>query len=313
MHTVAVLAYDDVIAFDLASAVEVFRWVEDTEGQRAYDVMVAATQASVTTGPLTLGTEHDLGALRHADTVIVPGRYRPEARPDPAVLDALKSAYQAGTRIASICVGAFDLARAGLLDGRRATTHWRSAGEFASMFPAVLLDANALWVDEGQVLTSAGAAAGIDLCLHLVQNDLGAAAATAAARSAVVPLVRAGGQAQYIDHDLTPHDDRLTEVLEWMELRIAQPLTLRSIAAAANLSPRTLSRRFRDHLGTSPMSWLAMARLRVACSLLEVTDDSIEDIAARSGLGSSSNMRAVFTTHLGTSPTAYRLAFRAAH
>ena len=198
MHTVVVLALSDVIAFDLATAVEVFSRVPLPDGTNGYRVLVCGATPTVAAGPLSIGTEHGLDALAAADTIVVPGRNESAADVPGEVLAALRRAYERGTRIASICSGAFTLAEAGLLDGRRATTHWVAADIFHARYPAVDLDPDVLYVDDGQILTSAGASAGLDLCLHMVQLDHGSSIAATAARLAVAPLHRSGGQAQFI-------------------------------------------------------------------------------------------------------------------
>lgn len=312
MHEVVVLALDDVIAFDLATAVETFRSVRRADGSPGYQVSVAGPGPLVRSGPMSIKLDLNLDALTAADTIVIPGRDDPTAGIDPAVLTALTQAAGRGARLASICVGAFDLAATGLLDGRRATTHWRAAALLAERHPAIRVDPAVLYVDEGSVLTSAGAAAGLDLCLHLVDSDYGAAVAMDTARAAVMPLFRDGGQAQFIDHATGLSSTSLAPVLEWMEAHLAQPVSLDVIAERAHLSARTLSRRFRDQLGTTPSAWLTRARLRRARSLLESTDDSIDRIAAATGLGSGANLRARFQAELGTTPTGYRRAFRTA-
>ena len=310
MHTVAVLALEDVILFDLGTPVEVFGRARLLDGRPAYRVLVAGPDPEVAAGPVTVGVPHGLDALETADTVIVPGLNDP-LRPVPdEVVAALVAAHAAGTRLASICVGSFTLAATGLLDGRRATTHWRSSELLAARFPAVEVDAAALFVDEGQVLTSAGASAGIDLCLHLVRRDHGAAVAADAARSAVLPLTRSGGQAQFIVRDaLGAGDATLSATLAWIEDHAHRPLSLQEIADQAGVSTRTLNRRFREQTNMTPLEWLGAARIRLAQSLLETTSHPVERIAHQTGFGSAANFRAKFRAALDTSPAAYRLAF----
>jgi len=256
---------------------------------------------------MLLGVPHRLTELRDADTIIVPGRTDPSVPISQETIDELKDAARRGVRIASICVGALDLAATGLLDGLRATTHWRAAGLLASRHDRVEVTPDALFVDNGQFLTSAGAAAGIDLCLHLIDRDHGAAAAVEAARTTVVPLTREAGQAQYIKDD-TLGDSSLTAALQWIDEHARQPITVADMAAAASVSARTLNRRFLAELGLPPSRWLARARVRIAQQLLETTDYPIERVAAESGLGSMSNLRARFTEIVGTSPSRYRRA-----
>ncbi|MBX6382130.1 MAG: helix-turn-helix domain-containing protein, partial [Microbispora sp.] len=231
----------------------------------------------------------------------------------PEVLEALREAAARGTRLASICAGAFTLAAAGLLDGLRATTHWAAAPELARRFPAVDVRPDVLYVDNGQVLTSAGAAAGLDLCLHMIRRDHGSAVAADAARLSVMPLEREGGQAQFIvhEHPPVPSGSLLEPVLAWIEDNLDRDLTLREMAARAGMSERTFGRRFRQQTGTTPLQWLLRARVRRAQYLLENTDHGIERIAAQAGFGSPTAFRERFKRVVGTTPQAYRSSFRA--
>lgn len=307
MHTVAVLALDGVIAFDLATPIEVFGRTTTEAGDPAYDVLVAGPRRSVAAGPIALTVPHGLDRLRSADTVIVPGRSDPTAPLDPRAADALRAAAERGARIASVCVGAFDLAATGLLDGLRATTHWRAAALLAARHPEVEVDAAALYVDNGRILCSAGAAAGLDLCLHMIERDHGGAVAAAAARTTVVPLTREAGQAQYIRDDELGRTG-LAATLRWVEAHAGEDVTIGDIAKAAAVSTRTLNRRFAVELGLTPSAWLTRARVRRAQHLLETTPWSVDRVAAESGLGSSSNLRARFSAVVGTSPSRYRTA-----
>ena len=311
MRSVVVLALDDVIAFDLATAVETFRWARLSNESAAYELTVAGPASPIRSGPISIGLDHGVEAFSEADTIIIPGRDDPTRSVPVEVLDALNAAHHRGVRLASICVGALDLALTGLLDGRRATTHWRAVPLLRSRHPAVIVDPAVLYVDEGSILTSAGAAAGLDLCLHMIEADYGAAVALDASRAAVMSMAREGGQAQFISQPpaAMPEDASLALVLEWMQTHLSEPLTLSDIANAAHLSVRSLSRRFRDQLGLTPLQWLTAARLRLARSLLETTDHSIEAIAVYAGLGSAANLRARFSADLATSPSAYRRSF----
>jgi transcriptional regulator GlxA family with amidase domain len=307
VHTVAVLALDGVIVFDLSTPVEVFGRTLTTEGTAAYEVFLAGPSTTAKAGVTTLSVPNSLSRLVGADTVIVPGRDDPTAPIEPEVIDALRAAAARGARIASICVGALDLAVTGLLDGHRATTHWKATDLLAARHPAVTVDAAALWVDNGQLLCSAGAAAGVDLCLAMVAHDLGGLIAAETARSAVVPLTRDASQAQYIrDDDLGTTG--LTATLVWIEKHASKPVTAADIARSAAVSTRTLNRRFADELGTTPIGWLTRTRVRRAQNLLESTDWPVERIARESGLGSAQNLRARFGEIVGTSPSRYRLA-----
>lgn len=303
----AVLALDGVIAFDLCTPIEVFGRTPDAHRAPAYDVVVAGPRRTATAGPTALSVPHSLDRLIEADTVIVPGRTDPSTPPDPRAVKALRAAASRGVRIASICVGAFDLAATGLLDGLRATTHWQAASLLAARHPDVQVDAAALFVDNGQILCSAGAAAGIDLCLHMIARDHGGAVAAEAARTAVVPLTRDGDQAQYIRDDQLGSIG-LTATLEWIEEHAHQPVTVADIARATTTSTRTLNRRFARELNSTPSGWLTRARVRRAQRLLETTDWPIERIASESGLGSAPNLRARFAGLVGISPTRYRAA-----
>jgi transcriptional regulator GlxA family with amidase domain len=310
MHTVAVLALDDVIPFDLATPLEVFGRVRLPGGEPAYRVLVCGPP-EVRAEAFTLRPDHDLGTAVHADTVIVPGCADPHARVPDDVIDTLRAAAANGARIASICAGALVLAATGLLDGLRATTHWLGVAELAARHPAVDVDPNVLYVDNGQFLTSAGAAAGLDLCLHLVRRDHGSAVAADAARLAVMPLEREGGQAQFIVHDQppVPRGAELEPLLRWLAENTGHDLTLADIAAHAGMSTRTLNRRFREQTGTTPLQWLHRARVRQAQHLLENTTHPVDRIAGQVGFGSPTAFRERFKRVVGTSPNAYRATF----
>ncbi|MEU2030391.1 GlxA family transcriptional regulator [Nocardia amamiensis] len=311
MHTVAVLALDQVIAFDLATPVEVFGRTRLPDGRRAYRVRVCANRSTVDAGAFTLRAPWGLEALDEADTIILPGCADPGLPVPDEVIAALRRAATAGTRIASICSGAFILAATGLLDGHRATTHWLAAAQLAAGYPDIEVDPDVLYVDNGSLLTSAGAAAGIDMCLHLIRRDYGSAVAADAARTSVVPLEREGGQAQFIVHDQppTPRGSALEPVLRWIQDNAARDLSLDDIAAHAGMSTRTLNRRFREHTGTTPLQWLLRARIRQAQHLLEATSHPVDRIAGQVGFGSPTAFRDRFKRVVGTSPHSYRAAF----
>jgi transcriptional regulator GlxA family with amidase domain len=308
-HRVVALVAAEVVAFDLSIPAQVFG-----RERRLYDWAVCATAA----GPVAAETgfdvlvPHGLEALADADTVIVPG-IGDRAWPLPeAPVVALRAAAQRGARVASICTGAFVLAAAGLLDGRRAATHWRYAGRLAREFPAVTVDPDVLYVDDGAVLTSAGVAAGIDLCLHMVRSDHGAEAANAVARRMVVAAHRDGGQAQYVERPLpAAAGESLATTRAWMSERLSEPLTVARMARHAGYSPRSFARRFRAETGTTPLQWLIGLRLAEARRLLEASDLAVDDVAARAGFGTVVALRQHFSRALSTSPTAYRRAFRA--
>ncbi len=318
MHTVVILALDRVIPFDLATPIEVFGRTRLPDGRPGYRVQVAAPGgpgAEVDAGAFTVRARHGLDALDAADTVIVPGVHEPDAPPAPEVLDALRAAAARGTRIASICVGTFTLAAAGLLAGLRATTHWAGAAALAAAYPDVAVDPDVLYVDNGQILTSAGAAAGLDLCLHMIRRDYGSAVAADAARLSVMPLEREGGQAQFIvqpyPHRPAPRGSALEPLLAWLEDNLGRAdLALADIAARSGTSTRTLIRRFREQTGSTPLQWLHRARVRRAQHLLETTDHPVERIGAQVGFGSPTAFRDRFKRTTGVSPNAYRRAFR---
>nr|WP_231864359.1 helix-turn-helix domain-containing protein [Sorangium cellulosum] len=313
MHVVAVVVMDGVIPFDLSTPCEVFGHVRLPGGRAGYQVRVCGVTREVSAGAFDLRVRCGLDELTRADTIILPGVAEASAVVPEALLHAVRAAAASGARVASICTGAFILAATGLLDGRRATTHWLATDELARRHPAIRVDPKVLYVDEGQFLTSAGAAAALDLCLHMVRLDYGSAVAADTARLSVMPLERDGGQSQFILHEPpAPDGSSLEPLLRWIEESLDKPLTLEDIARRAALSVRTLSRRFREQTGTTPLQWLLRARVRRAQQLLETTGHSVESIAARVGFGSPTAFREHFQRLVTTSPQAYRRAFRAA-
>jgi transcriptional regulator GlxA family with amidase domain len=311
MHRVVVVALDGVLAFDLSTPSEVLGRVRLPNGRPGYQVRVCGVAREVDAGAFRMKVRHGLSELARADTVILPGIGDIERPVPESLVLAVRRAARAGVRVASICTGAFLLAATGLLDGRRATTHWLAAGELARRFPDISVDPNVLFVDEGRVLTSAGAAAGIDLCLYLVRRDYGAAVAAATARLSVMPLVRDGGQAQFIEHAPPPADHvSLNHVLQWLEENLDENISLENIARRAAMSIRTLSRHFKEQTGTTPLQWLLKARVRRAQVLLETTPLSIERVSMSAGFGSVAGFRLHFHRVAGTSPQAYRRAFQ---
>ncbi|MFF8730270.1 GlxA family transcriptional regulator [Streptomyces sp. NPDC015171] len=312
MHTVAVLALEGVIPFDLSAPVDTFGRARLPDGREPYRVRVCSVREEVGAGAFTVRAPYGLEALAEADTIILPGVAEPPRTLPPGVAEALRAAAADGTRIASICVGAFLFAATGLLDGLRVTTHWIAAPELALRHPEVTVDPNVLYVDNGQFLTSAGAAAAMDMCLHMIRRDFGSAVAAHAARMSVMPLEREGGQAQFIVRDLppAPAGATLEPLLSWLEDHCDRDLALDEIAARAGMSTRTLNRRFRDQTGTTPLQWLHRARVRRAQHLLETTDRAVERIAAQTGFGSPTAFRDRFRRVVGTSPQGYRRAFR---
>ena len=310
MHRVVVIAVPPVVTFDLSIPELIFRAVE-IDGRPAYDIRVCAAEPGVlpSDGAFDVVVRDGLEAVAHADTVMVTGGAGRDDVPE-AVLDALRAAAASGARVASICTGAFVLAAAGLLENRRATTYWLKSDNFRRRYPNVTLEPDVLFVDEGPILTSAGLAAGIDLCLHMIRSDHGAALANQAARLAVVAPVRPGGQAQFIRDPLPPETGAsLAGTRAWAGQRLDQPLTLTDLARHASNSVRTLTRRFHAETGLSPLQWLLHQRLDLARELLEVTDLPIDVVAARSGLGSADSMRRHLVRRVGLTPTAYRRSF----
>ncbi|MGQ4712625.1 GlxA family transcriptional regulator [Streptomyces anulatus] len=313
MHRVAALVHAPQSTFELACAAEVFG-IERRELPTRYSFDVCTENP----GPVATRAGYDmlvtdsLDALDRAATVIVPGWLPTDEPPSHAVVRALRRAHERGARVVSICSGAFALAYAGLLDGRSATTHWALADEFAARFPAVRLDPDVLYVDHGDVATSAGAGAAVDLCLHLVRADQGAEYAAHVSRNMVMPPHREGGQLQYA---APPHpsqvDGSLAPLVEWATGRLDEPMTVDDLAAHAGCSARTLARRFIEQLGTSPGRWLLAQRVIAARELLESSELPVDTVARRVGLSSATNLRRRFLDALGTTPGAYRRAFRA--
>ena len=289
---------------------EIFGRTQDDEGRRLYDVRVCGLRPNVESAHVRLGTRWPLTTVRRADTVIVPGIDDLHRSIPDAVLKELRRAIERGARVASICTGAFVLARTGALDGLAATTHWAAASEFARRFPSVKVNPEVLYVDNGALLTSAGAAAGLDLCLHLVRRDFGSEIAAHTARGAVMPLERAGGQAQFIVHEQPDlPDTTFGPLVVWLEGNLGKDLSLPIVARRAAMSCRTLSRRFRERVGMTPAAWIARARIRQAQRLLETTRLSVEAIAEAVGFGSAPVLREHFRATVGASPLMYRRAF----
>lgn len=315
--SVALAVIDDMPLFELAIACEVFSRTDLADPW--YDLRLCAANPSGTRSEFGFSqrTDHSLDDLADADTVVVPalpyacvlsGHPIP-----PELIAAVRAAAAAGARIVSLCTGSFVLAAAGLLDGRRAATHWMYAATLAMLHPRVQVDDSVLYVDDGDVLTSAGRSAGIDLCLHVVRSDFGAHVANQVARRMVLPAHRTGGQSQYIAVSVPDTDDAgLGPVLHWAIEHLDQPLTVDILARQARMSSRTFVRRFHDATATTPLQWLLTQRVIHARSLLESTDLRVDQVSERSGLGSATNLRRHFSAQLGVTPTDYRRAFRAA-
>lgn len=324
--SVAVVVTDNIAVpswdlYELSIPCTVFGKPQPDLADPWYELRLCGTSGTPGAGPegaavpgLALRTPYGLDDLAGADTVIVPSV--PDACVEdgaplpPALITALRRAYDAGARMVSLCTGAFALAEAGLLDGRRATAHWMHTAQLAQRYPKVQVDDSVLYVDDGDVLTSAGLTAGLDLCLHLVRRDLGAHVANQLARRMVVPAHRPGGQAQFIDLSVPDSDDGgMAPVLEWARARLDQPLTVEDLARRAAMSPRTLYRRLQAATGMTPLQWLLNQRLGRAQSLLESTDLPVEKVGELSGLGTANNLRHHFLKHVGVSPSDYRRAF----
>jgi transcriptional regulator GlxA family with amidase domain len=308
-HVVAVLVLDGAKPLDVGIPAQVF----SRRPSMPYDVRVCGAAPGPVTGGdgLSYHVAEGLEALEQAGTVFVPG-YRNPATADPpdSVVSALRAAHDRGARLAAISTGAFALAATGLLDRKRATTHWHYTRALAQRYPLIRVDENVLFVDEGDILTSAGAASGIDLCLHLIRRDHGVALSNHVARRLVAAPYRSGGQAQYVPRSVPePLGDLFAETREWALAHLAEPLTLVELARNAKVSARTFSRRFVEDTGYTPMQWVLRARIDLARELLERTDLGVEQIAASVGLGTSANLRLHFQRILGTSPTEYRHTF----
>jgi AraC family transcriptional activator FtrA len=312
-RAVAVLVYDGVAMFELGVACDIFGarmgGLFDTSW---YELSLCASAPGLVSSDAGFGIEapHGIDRIRRAGTIIVSPTDRPEEVP-PRILEELRSAHRRGQRIVSLCTGAFILARAGLLDGRRATTHWSECETLARQHPLVEVDPNVLYVDEGDLLTSAGSAASIDLLLHIVRQDYGTEIANRVARDLVVPPHRDGDQAQYIDTPMPSYSgaDLFSEALEWAQSHLDEPVTIDSLAGRSAMSPRTFVRRFGETTGTTPYRWLLQQRVERAQRLLETSDLPIEIVAARSGFGTSDNLRKHFRRTVHSSPNSYRRTF----
>ncbi|MFD8385379.1 GlxA family transcriptional regulator [Streptomyces sp. NPDC059679] len=321
-HHVAVFARQRMLPIELGIVHQLFgqaRQGASADGKPLYEVATCGLRAEAvrTDGDFTVNVPHGPEALAEADTVIVLSSYEDYEQTDPRLPTPLAEAFtriRPGTRMASICTGAFVLASAGLLDGRAATTHWRYTEQFARLFPEVEVDADVLYTDGDDVLTSAGCASGIDLCLHMIRRDYGTAVAGDVARRTVVPPHREGGQAQYVRHPVPdPSSASTAAARHWALQRLHQPLTLGDLASQQAMSIRNFNRRFRDEVGTTPMTWLTQQRVERARELLEESDLPVDQVAAQAGLGTAANLRQHFQSALGSSPSAYRATFRGPH
>ncbi|HXA29413.1 MAG TPA: helix-turn-helix domain-containing protein [Candidatus Angelobacter sp.] len=317
LRDVAVLAFHHAPVFEIGVVCEVFGLDRSADGLPRFDFALCAGEPPPlrTSSGFVVDTPHGLERLATADLIVVPGwRVDSPTPPPEAALQALRDAHQRGARIVSVCSGAFVLAAAGLLDGRRATTHWRYAATLAQRHPRIELTPDVLYVDEGSVLTSAGTAAGIDLCLHIVRTEFGADVANRIARRMVIPPHREGGQAQYVETPVPDgaRDDALGDTLSWALAHLDGDISVQVLARRAHMSPRTFVRRFAASFGGTPHQWLLAQRITQARRLLETTDVSIDEVARRAGFGSAAALRLHFARRLATSPLAYRRTFRSA-
>jgi AraC family transcriptional regulator, transcriptional activator FtrA len=312
-HRVVLVVDEQSNPFEVGCACEIFGGPLRPEiGFPLYDLRVAAPRRStpMRDALFSIGAVGRLDEIERADTVIVPNRPYVETPSRPALLAALRRAHERGARLVGLCTGAFTLAEAGLLDGRRATVHWTLAEEFRLRFPAVTLEPDVLFVDDGDVLTSAGSAAALDLGLHIVRRDHGAEIANHVSRRLVFAAYRDGGQRQFVERPMPPAAGQsLAPALAWAQQRLDEPITVADLARRAAMSAGSLHRRFRAELGTTPLAWLTVERVTLACRLIEQGAHGLESVARRSGLGSGANMRAVFKRHVGVSPMEYARRF----
>ncbi|MFC4854166.1 helix-turn-helix domain-containing protein [Actinophytocola glycyrrhizae] len=310
MRSVALVLYEGAMLFEAATAVEVFGVVRDDIADPWYDLTVYGPRSAWLGELARVATASGFGPVAGADTVVVPSCHDVDAEPPADVVAALRAAHARGARIMSLCTGAFVLAAAGLLDGRRVTTHWAHAADLARRYPEVEVDADVLYVDDDPVLTSAGKAACMDLCLHVVRKDHGAAAANTLARRLVVPPHRSGGQAQFIAAPSPATGSPLEAVMRWSVERLHEPLTVEQLASRAGMSSRNLARHFVATTGTTPLRWLHNQRLHRAQELLETTDLAVDLIADRTGMGTAATLRRHFHRTVGVAPDQYRRTFR---
>lgn len=316
-HRVAILAFDRPSLFELSVSIEVWGNDRTALGVPFSEVRVCSDAGPLlqTTSGFAMSVDHGLEALEWADTIVIPNGQISDAamQYSAAVLDGLVAAYERGARLLSFCSGAFVLASTGLLDGRAATTHWAYAKQFQARFPQIEMQPDVLYVGGDRLYTSAGTSAAIDLCLHLVREDWGADVANVVARRMVVPPHRDGGQAQFVEQPVAVSDDvdgDLRAVLQWVEANLERQLTVDELARRAAMTPRTFARRFKASTGTTPLQWILHQRVAVAQRMLETSTTSIDEIAVMCGFGSAAGLRQHFTKVVGSTPSAYRSAFR---
>ena len=311
-HRVVVIVDENSNPFELSCAIEVFGLRRPELGRELYDFALCSPEPRtlMRDGFFTLTGVAGLDATETADTLIVPNRPDIEVPRRPAVLEAIRSAYARGARLVGFCSGAFTLAEAGVLDGRRATAHWQWVDSFRARFPGIAIEQDVLFVDDGDILTAAGSAAALDLGLHIVRLDHGADIANSVSRRLVFGAHRDGGQKQFIERPMPEvRDESLAPLLVWAQEHLDLPLTVNALAARAAVSPATLHRRFRTQLGTTPLVWLTRERLAYACRLIERGELGFEAVARASGLGTAANLRALMRRHTGLTPSAYRRRF----
>jgi len=311
-HLVVVLAYDRLCTFEFGCTVELFALERPELGVDWYDFAVCAIEAGPirAAGGISIDAAHDLALLERANTIVIPGWRDPDEAPPAALLALLRAAHARGARLCSICSGVFVLAAAGLLDGQRATTHWRYADQLARRYPAIEVLPDDLYVDSGQLITSAGSAAGLDMLLHLVRRDYGAHVGNLVAQRLVLPPHREGGQSQYLPRPMA-HDDRgrLTALMEWVRKHPAERHSVASMARRAAMSARTLQRQFQDATGFAPVEWLTRERIAIVKDLLETSSLPLARIAEQAGFGSEESMRRHFRRLASTTPASYRSQF----
>ncbi|MES2325184.1 MAG: transcriptional regulator FtrA [Pseudomonadota bacterium] len=311
-HLVVVLAYDRLCTFEFGCAVELFALERPELGVDWYDFAVCAIEPGPirAAGGITLAAPFAPELLEKADTIVIPGWRDADEAPPPAILDQLRAAHARGARLCSICSGVFLLAAAGLLDGRRATTHWRYTERLARRYPSIDVQPDDLYVDAGQVITSAGSAAGLDMLLHLVRRDYGARIGNLVAQRLVVPAHREGGQAQYLPRPMAYDEQgRLSKLMDWVRAHPSQAHTVASMARRAAMSPRTLQRQFQEATGQGPVEWLIRERIAIVKDLLETADLPLAQVAERAGFGSEESLRHHFRRLAATTLGAYRRQF----
>jgi AraC family transcriptional activator FtrA len=313
-HLVVALAYDQLCTFEFGCTVELFALARPELGVPWYEFAVCAAEKGPirAAGGITVAAPYSLALLDRADTIVIPGWRDADEAPPPALLKKIRAAYERGARLCTICSGVFILAAAGILSGKRVTTHWRYAELLAQRYPDVEVEADALYVDQGQIITSAGSAAGLDMLLHLVRRDYGAKVGNMVAQRLVIAPHREGGQAQFVPRPM-PQDEagRLSKLMDWVRAHPAQSHTVASMARKALMSPRTLQRQFVEATGLGPVAWLIRERVACAKDLLESPAMPLAQVAERAGFGSEESLRRHFRLQVGTSPGAYRKRFSA--